>query len=419
MLAAAALFIGCAPRQTQPLSPEAAVVAAPAGSAARALQAAAAVYGETTGERIRVEVIAADSYQDQVSAALLAGLDRYDLVYLPAESLPRWVNYRALRPMNTPADAEELQPWLESTVFDSPHGRAWYGLPAQPDPLLLWFRSDILDESETAPPFDDWASFAAAAKRINAPPLLYGAAVAGGEFDAGSEFAAALGGLDAAALDALSKRGEVGAAAEQALALLVELSGSAGAVDPEAGTFSRDDVVASLAEGRAAMGFAPVSAAERLLDCAASPKACRDGSPLLKTAPLPGLDGCAGPGSLSVWAVPLNAARADSAGRFAAWLVSADGARAWESGGGIPARRDALQALDLPGSASLGELSCIRSPFIGALNAELAWKALHAAAHAAVINEQTPRNALIAAGEQIHRGLRQSGDLEEQVVPGD
>lgn len=406
---------GCAPASLAPRGAIDGVVAAvPAGSAAQALQAAARQYTAETGTTIRVDVIAADAYFDRASAVLLSGLDRYDLLYLPADTLPRWVQYHALRPITADVDGEPLAPWLPALTFSQDGAEQLFALPVQPDPLLLWYRADLQSAAGLPGPSTGLEAFRANARALNAPPDHYAVAIAGGELDAGLDYAALLAGAPGDLLNAFtSVEGE--STARQALTLYAALR-EEGLADPTSDQAARGDVINALREGRAAMGFAPLSAGADLLDCEISPLACAEGKPLLKAAPLPG-EGCAVISSLSVWAVPLRAANPEAAGLFAAWLASEEGARAWSAGGGMPAHTTVLQDLPegkhalLPEEIApiLGRAECYEHIFLKHPNGDVLWNALHRSAHAAVAGEQSPETAYERAAEDIRQGLRQEG----------
>jgi ABC-type glycerol-3-phosphate transport system substrate-binding protein len=128
--------------------------------------------------------------------------------------------------------------------------------------------------------------------------------------------------------------------------------------------------------------------------------------------------GCAFTGELSAWAMPLHAARPQEAEKFALWLSSAEGARAWAEGGGLPAQVDALSGLpaSVPAAmretaAALARAGCYPLAFPATLPSEALWKALHQAAHDAAAGAQTPRQALTTAAQAMRAALRKEGDI--------
>ncbi|HEX9108386.1 MAG TPA: extracellular solute-binding protein, partial [Longimicrobiales bacterium] len=380
------LSTGCAAPQSAPRA--ALVAAAPAGLPVRALASAAQAYARAGGETVQVVALPQDSYIDQVSAALLAGLDRYDLVWLPAESLAKWAGSKTIRPLDaalTPADRADLAPWLGPVTV----GGVLYGLPAQPDPLLLWYRADWLAAAGLNAPPRTWQEFDAAARALNAPPERYGAALAGGENDAALDYAAVLAGWSLRPVGAWGSAdpgalavGETGS--REALALYGGWFGAQRVTPPGAEQAARADVVKALAQGRAAMGLAPLSAAAELLDCPSSPKACVNGKPQLAAAWLPGSAACRLLSEMAAWAVPLHAAHPESAQRFAAWLVSDAGARAWEQGGGIaPGSAPQVGSLAAKAGLDISGQRCYEQAVPPTATAEELWTALNTAAHAA------------------------------------
>lgn len=400
-LLVAVMAAGCAPRAAS--APRAAVVAAvPQGTAARALQAAAQAYRQAGGVQVEVVALSAGGYASQVEAALLAGLDRYDLVLLPGDSLARWAGYRVILPLADPPGAGELAPWLPALRV----GGDLYGLPTQPEADVIWYRADLLAAAGLEPP-RTWEGFAQAARALHDPPARYGAAVAGGPLDAGSDFAALLPGFGGALFGPGGAPQVDSLPAAAALRWYAGLR-AAGLVAPQAERHARADVVRLLGQGRAGLGIASLSAAAVLQDCAASPAVCAGGAPLLAWTWLPG---DAATGSLSAWAVPRGAANPTAAAGFAAWLCGAEGAQAWAAAGGTPAHRAVLAGLDRPESA-LGRVEAFRPAFPPTAAADLVWRAVHAAAHAALAGEQAPAAALREAQRQVVRAVRRFNEEE-------
>ena len=384
-------------------SPLAAAV--PAGPAAEALEAAAQAYTDAGGRPVQVIVLGGDEYADQVAAALLAGLDRYDLLLLPAADLPHWTAYKALRPLQTPAEAADLAAWLPPLRV----GADLYGLPTQPDAIVLWYRADLLEEAGLSVP-RDWNAFRAAALALNQPPERYGAAISGSGPEAAQDFSALLAGFGGQAAGADFQVALDGEAARRALEFYAALRSPDGLVDPQAGSFTRADVIAALAEGRAALGLAPLSAAHALTDCESSPNSCRAGQPLLAWAWLPGVDPSTALGSLEAWAVPLHAAHPEEAQRFAAWLTGPEGARVWARNGGVPAHRSVLAEMD--GLSALGQVEVYNLPLPPVTNNADGWSAYQAAVEAAVAGEQTPAAALKEAARRLGKD-RPPSELKE------
>lgn len=401
---------GCIPGAREPLLTRPAnglVAAAPEGQAGRALQEAAALYAQASGVEVVVERFAGDAYLKTVSTALLAGSQRFDLVFLPAEDLPRWAAYHALLPLEPPENPA-VEPWLAPLTIDG----SLYGLPAQPDPLVLWYRADLHEQAGLPHPPRDWATFRANVQALNAPPERYGAAFAAAAGEAGLDYAALLAGFGGQALGGppdYAVRLEA-PAAQRALAFYAGLLAD-GLALPEADTLTRGDVTRALIEGRAALGFAPLLSVG-LLD-----------APGLAPAFLPSEgEPPAMVGGLSAWAVPRRAPRAEEAQQFAAWLASEEGARAWAQGGGLPAHRDVLG--DLPAGSppvpadlgrALAETQSYQTVLPPVRYNDQMWAALDAAARAAGAGQADPQAALAEAAAELRLALRQGGTIAPVV----
>lgn len=389
------------------------VIAVSNGPQAAALKAAAEVYRESTGQQVVVVALGQDVYYDRVSAVLLAGLDDFDLLYLPVDMLPKWVSYHALRPFtkDNGFNTNLLQPWQNWLQI----GGDVYGMPAQPALEVLWYRVDWLEEAGLAPP-QTWEEFLTAAKALSRPPERFGAVIAAGELEAGADFAAYLGGFGAWA----GVEGELlpveQPQAQPALDFYLNLI-AAGVVPPESVNFSRSQAVDALRQGRAAMAVLPLDSSAALLDCESSPRACSpagaDGAArsLLAAAPLPGMPAGQGLGSLSAWVIPLKAAHPQAAQDFAAWLNSPEGARAWAQGGGIPANRAVLQdgqaLAEAPHLSLMGEVEVYHLPLPLTTNYEAMWNAYHQAIHSAAAGELTVAEALQSCAKDMRRVLIQ------------
>jgi ABC-type glycerol-3-phosphate transport system substrate-binding protein len=399
---ALAILAGCSPAAVPAADANALVVAVPRGGLSLALQGAAAAYSQEIGARVRIEAFGSDDYAAQINAALLAGLDRYDLVYLSADSLARWVENHAIRPLSGDLDRAALAAWLPAVMVKD----QVYGLPAQPDPSVLWYRADLLESAGLGVP-RDWAEFRRAAEALNAPPNHYGVTMSGIGVDAAADFAALLAGFGGQAVSAGYQVEFASEPARQALDFYAGLAREKPVVAPGAENATRAEVLAALREGRAALGFAPLSARGQLLDCKSSPKVCQSGKPLLAWAWLPGLDQYLQVGSLNAWVVPLKAAHADQAQRFAAWLGSEAGALAWAQAGGLPAHPAVLSGLK--GVEGMAQVREFRLAFPQIATVDILWKASSNAVNAAVAGKQSPEKALETGADTMRIAIGQAG----------
>lgn len=387
------------------------VLAAPAGATADAAQSVADAYTQATGLRVGVVTFPGDSYGDRVSAALLAGTEEFDLVYLSAESLPKWVDYNMIRSLHLwPEVGENNSAWVKLMEVTRGEGSATYGVPVDPDVDVLWYRGDLLEAAGIPVP-GDWEALTTAVEALDLEPGTWPMAVSAGDLDAGRDLAALLGHVGFIRFILGSNSGDwhvdQGALAD-ALERYAGWLADAHLVNPGSGDWSRSDVQNALATGQAAVGMLPLSAASVLLDCERSPDVCRDGEPLLAFAPLPGMEKTLGVGSVNAWAVPLKAPHADAAQEFARWLVTEDGARAWANGGGLPAHRAVLAELGSPAEQALSQVWYFQPAFPRLIPAGDIWRALHIAGHG-VSEGEPPELLLEEMVQSIETALRQSG----------
>jgi ABC-type glycerol-3-phosphate transport system substrate-binding protein len=355
---------------------------------------------------VQVDALGPEEYTERVSAALLAGLDRYDVVYLPAESLGKWAAYKMLRPLPDQAGDLAAAPWLAPVTVNG----LVYGLPAQPDAEVLWYRSQLLEQAGLAPP-TTWEAVEAAARALNAPPERYGIAFSGS--DSGQEFAALLAGFGGAAIGS-AQGGQyqvtiAGDASLEALRFATRLV-QAGIAAPVDDTVTRAEVIQALGEGSAALGIAPLSAAASLRDCQANPKACREGHPVLAWVWLPGLDRSMAVGSLHAWSIPLRAAQPEAAEDFLSWLAGPEGARILAENDCLPARQDILATLPAEtGGPALAAVQVYSLPLPPLVTVDRAWKAYHSAVFQSLAGKQSPEQALETAAQEMRIALRQGG----------
>lgn len=402
------------------------VAAVPAGVEAKALRAAADAYRLETGLIVQVMVYPIDMYFAKLEGILLAGRSDFDLVYLPANQLARWVGYSALQPIT------DAQPSYPSPTMDNaeiPRSlHLWatnltvsdrlYGFPTQPAVEGIWYRADLLAQAGAQPPAT-WDDVRELALALHRPPDLYGLAMAAGDQAAGAEFAALLAGFGgqvyrAPASDPDSVVLELQQpAAQKALAYYASLWQEPAAVSSDWLAAGRAAARDALRGGRAAMAILPLTDAPLLQDCAASPAVCAsdDGEPpksSLAFAALPGLPSGAAVGELGAWAVPYHAGRSQAAKDFAAWLVSAAGARVWAQNGGIPAWQgladDPLLAEQAPYLAVLDGIESFRLPVDPVRNMQQVNGALHAGVHA-LATGQADQDQAAAGMEDALRGL--------------
>ncbi len=394
------------------------MVMAPQGSVSSALEGAAAAYRQVNGTRVQVDVFGSENYSAQSNAALLAGLLRYDLVYLPAEDLARWANYHAIQPLSSPLDDPAQQPWLRAVRVAG----QLYGLPTQPDPLVLWYRADLL-KSAGLPIPASWEDLRKAAHSMDLPQKMDGIAIAGSDLDACVTFSAVAASFGGVMVSDQYRVEMDGAALQKALAFYTALATASAHAGPGADRFTNADVLSSLRSGRAALGIAPLSAKSTLFDCSGAAQACKEGRSQLSWTRLPGITEQLAVGSLGVWAIPLHAAHSGQAQHFLSWLGSEAGARAWAAAGGAPAYTGVLAGEE---KAALGGITDFRLAFPQVSTVDLLWKACNNAVHSAIVEalaqtgtsantaEQRSAKVLDTAADQMRQALRQAGiELEK------
>jgi multiple sugar transport system substrate-binding protein len=395
------LFVlpGCA-SASLPL-PELSVLA-PEGVEEAALQAALVAFHESSALRVHVETLGEEFYSERAAALLLSGNNEVDLLLLPGDSLAYWASYHALHPFSQ-VDDHSLQPWAAALQVAGEQ----YGLPAQLAVEGIWYRADLLAAAGLPVP-RTWDELRAAALALNDPLRVYGAAVAGSSLDAGGELAAVLAGFGGQVIGDDYRVQVDSVAGQQAFGFYAGWFAAGGGALPGAAEATRHTVQDALAQGRAAIGIAPLAVGARLRDCAASPKACAEGKPLLEWAWLPGLEETQAYGSLSAWAIPLRAAHPQAAEAFARWLCGVEGSMAWASGGGTPANRSALAALGPEGQA-LAQVETYLRAFPPFVEYERLWKVVNDAAHAAAAGQAPPSEVLEKAAAELEALLRQEG----------
>ena len=111
----------------------------------------AAAYTEKTGNKVTVDDIARESYQDKLNTTFVAGGNDYDVAYVSSDWPPAWIKANALLDLdqfiNDPNvvdknfDIKNYQPAINSFVFD---GKT-YAFPSEGDTAWMWYRKDLLE----------------------------------------------------------------------------------------------------------------------------------------------------------------------------------------------------------------------------------------------------------------------------------
>lgn len=109
-------------------------------------------FERTNGSHLHIEIL---SYNDTRNRILLNHLDEfssYDIVSFDVVWLSEFAESGTLMPLNERiAQAETLNPedFLAAAYTSSAYGEQQFGLPIQPHPELLWYRTDIIAEPPT------------------------------------------------------------------------------------------------------------------------------------------------------------------------------------------------------------------------------------------------------------------------------
>ena len=192
ILVVAVLLTACTPKATptpDAVAPETTtgelpqiVVACWSGPEHDNLVKVAADYTAKTGNKVVVEEIARESYQDKLNTTFVAGGSDYDVAYVSSDWPPAWIKANALQDLdqyfNDPKvvakdfDLKNYQPAINSFVFD---GKT-YAFPSEGDTAWLFYRKDVLEAKGLKVP-ETWDEFLSAAKAINNPPEIYGAVI--------------------------------------------------------------------------------------------------------------------------------------------------------------------------------------------------------------------------------------------------
>jgi multiple sugar transport system substrate-binding protein len=448
----AQLIVACAPAASnptaapaQPTSPPAAntqpasqpstsgkqlpeiVVACWSGPEHDNLVKVAAAYTEKTGNKVTVEEIARESYQDKLNTTFVAGGNDYDVAYVSSDWPPAWIKANALLDLdqffNDPNvvdksfDIKNYQPAINSFVFD---GKT-YAFPSEGDTAWMWYRKDLLEAKGIAVP-QTWDEYLAAAKALNDPPQIYGAVIGAKPDEALWDFMFYLYSFGGDILDKDYKPIINNDAGVAALTFYSGLLLTDKVVPPDVNTYGYNEILTSLQEGKAAMGIEWMAATQTLTDCTQSPKVCKDGQPLLGYTFVPGYkqpDGTVvhGTGGSSWgWVIPSGAKNPLAAYKFIEWLTGPEGGKMWALNGGIPSNQLALTdpevAQKIPQFKMLGEVMPIRHLVPSTTVTGDMVTAIDDAIVAAVTGTKDPKSALDEAAAKMTTMLTQAGYIK-------
>jgi multiple sugar transport system substrate-binding protein len=124
----------------------------------------------------------ADLRENLYTAALLAGDDSLDLVYMDVTWTPKFAAAGFLVPLDPHIAASELQALLPAAVQAGRYRGRLYRIPVRTDVGLLYYRRDLLAAAGIDPPetFDDVVE---SARALGAPPERWGLVWQGSQYE--------------------------------------------------------------------------------------------------------------------------------------------------------------------------------------------------------------------------------------------
>jgi multiple sugar transport system substrate-binding protein len=387
----------------------------------------AAAYTEKTGNKVTVEEIARESYQDKLNTVFVGGGSDYDVAYVSSDWPPAWIKANALDDLdqffNDPNvvdknfDIKNYQPAINTFVFD---GKT-YAFPSEGDTAWMWYRKDLLEAKGISVP-QTWDEYLAAAKALNNPPQTYGAVIGAKPDEALWDFMFYLYSFGGDILDKDFKPIINNDAGVAALTFYSGLLRTDKVVPPDVNTYGYNEILTALQEGKAAMGIEWMAATQTLTDCTQSPKVCKDGQPLLGYTFVPGYkqpDGTVvhGTGGSSWgWVIPSGSKNPLAAYKFIEWLTGPEGGKMWALNGGIPSNQLALTdpevAAKIPQFKMLGEVMPIRHLVPSTTVTGDMVTAIDDAITAAVTGTEDPKAALDDAAAKMTTLLTQAGYIK-------
>ncbi|HEY3345280.1 MAG TPA: sugar ABC transporter substrate-binding protein [Anaerolineaceae bacterium] len=387
----------------------------------------AAAYTAKTGNKVTVEEIARESYQDKLTTTFVAGGSDYDVAYVSSDWPPAWINANALQNLDQyftdPSvvdknfDIKNYQPAINTFVF----GGKTYAFPSEGDTAWMWYRKDLLAAKNIAVP-QTWDEYLAAAKALNNPPQTYGAVIGAKPDEALWDFMFYLYSFGGDILDKNNKVILNNDAGVAALTFYSNLLRTEKVVPPDVNTYGYNEILTALQEGKAAMGIEWMAATQTLTDCTQSPKVCKDGQPLLGYTFVPGYKQADGTvvhgtgGSSWGWVIPSGSKNGKAAYKFIEWLTGPEGGKMWALNGGIPSNQLALTdpevAQKIPQFKMLGEVMPIRHLVPSTTVTGDMVTAIDEAVVAAVTGTKDPKAALDDAAVKITDMLTKAGYIK-------
>jgi multiple sugar transport system substrate-binding protein len=382
----------------------------------------AEAYTKATGNKVTVEEVARESYQDKLNTTFVANSSDYDAFYANSEWMAAWIKAEALADLAPFMKAskdfklEDFKGGIDYYTF----GDKIYAIPSEGDTAWLFYRKDLFDAKGVKVP-ETWDDYYAAAKTLNNPPEVYGGLIAAKPDEAWWDFGYTFFSFGGQVLDANNKPAVNSEAGQKALEFYVKMYKD-GLTPPDVATYGYNEVLTALQEGKVAMGIQWMAATMTLTDCTQSPKVCKDGQPLLGYAKIPGYKAPDGKitygtsGSQWGWAVPAGSKKQEAGYKFIEWLTGPEGGKMWALNGGIPGNARVLAdpevVAKIPQFKMLAEIMPIRHIFpLTTVTGDLV-TTFNDAIVAAVTGTKDPKAALDDANAKMTDILTKSGEIK-------
>jgi ABC-type glycerol-3-phosphate transport system substrate-binding protein len=387
----------------------------------------AAEYEKATGNQVKIEEIARESYYDKLTTTFVGGGSDYDGAYVMDQWVPGWVKAKALKDLSGfISDPKVVKPGFDLKVFGKAtdfftiEGKL-YALPSEGDTAWLWYRKDLLEAKNIKVP-ETWDEFLAAAQALNNPPEVYGAVIGAKPDEAWWDWMYYLLGMGGDVLDKDNKPILTNEQGLKALTFYTDLLRKYKVVPADVNTYGYNEILTALQEGKAAMGIQWMAATQTLTDCSQSPKVCKDGKPLLGYTLTPGIRGTDGKivrhtgGSQWAWAIPAGSKHQESAYKFLEWLTGKDGAKLWALNGGIPGNIEALQdpevVAKIPQFKMLAEVMPFRTIFPVLTVTPDIFNVVNEGINASVSGAKEPKAALEDINTKLTKIIKDAGYIK-------
>ncbi len=347
-----------------------------------------------------------DLRENMYTAALLAGDDSFDLVYMDVTWTPKFARW--LLPLDESFAPAEIARLLPAAVAAGRFEGRLYRVPVRTDVGLLYYRRDLLAKAGLAPP-RTLPELATIAARLESPPALWGYVWPGAQYEGlictYLEVLRAWGGfwVDAETLDVGLDRPEALGALE-----FLRLSRERGGISPPGVTSYKEDESRRLFQDGRAVFLRNWPYVWRLAQAPGSPVAGRIGVlPML-----PANEGGSAGGTLGGWGFGVSRTSRNPrlAEEFVRYAVSLEAQRALcEETGYLPALAAAYRDPELlarnPFLAELKTLQKDAVPRPAVPRYALVSDILQRHLSAALTGSATPRDALASAASETRLAL--------------